>query len=223
MAGGAILADTRDEIDRDRLPGRDGDALPDGDDGMLLRGTLYDINERKQLEARLLAANETLEARLTELREASEIIADARDMRARMAETFPGRNGWDLKHAPGGLVDIEFIAQTLQLVHAPASPGILDTDTVAALEKLRAAGLLAASDTDVLIAGARLQHVQHPPAAGHRAPVPAIAIATAHFGPFVAPGLEVVLQFVFQSRAENPLRELLGFRADVVPDLLLVL
>jgi GAF domain-containing protein len=36
---------------------------------MLLRGTLYDINERKQLEARLLAANETLEARLTELRE----------------------------------------------------------------------------------------------------------------------------------------------------------
>jgi PAS domain S-box-containing protein len=35
----------------------------------LLRGTFYDINERKQLEARLLATNETLEARLVELRE----------------------------------------------------------------------------------------------------------------------------------------------------------
>src|SRR5262249_36642764 len=66
--------------------------------------------------------------RLTQLRPAGDIIADARDMRARMAETFPGRNAWDLKHAPGGLVDIEFIAQTLQLVHAPAMPEILDAN-----------------------------------------------------------------------------------------------
>jgi len=116
--------------------------------------------------ARLVAGSADLTAkvafeirkRLTELREASAIVADARDMRARMAETFPGRNVWDLKHAPGGLVDIEFIAQTLQLVHAPAQPDILDTNTVAALEKLRATGLLAATDADVLIAGARLQH-----------------------------------------------------------------
>ena len=35
----------------------------------LLRGTFYAINERKQLEARLLAVNETLEARVGELRE----------------------------------------------------------------------------------------------------------------------------------------------------------
>ncbi|HWU56476.1 MAG TPA: bifunctional [glutamine synthetase] adenylyltransferase/[glutamine synthetase]-adenylyl-L-tyrosine phosphorylase [Rhizomicrobium sp.] len=116
--------------------------------------------------ARLVAGPPDLKAkvaaeirkRLTELRQASAIIADARDMRARMAETFPGRNAWDLKFAPGGLVDIEFITQTLQLVHAPAQPGILDTNTVAALEKLRDAGLLAVSDADMLISGARLQH-----------------------------------------------------------------
>jgi glutamate-ammonia-ligase adenylyltransferase len=116
--------------------------------------------------ARLIAGPADLKAkvaaeirkRLTEWREAAAIIADARDMRARMAESFPGRNTWDLKHAPGGLVDIEFIVQTLQLVHAPARPEILDTNTVAALEKLRAADLLAAEDANVLIAGARLQH-----------------------------------------------------------------
>jgi PAS domain S-box-containing protein len=34
-----------------------------------LRGTYYEIDERKQLEARLLALNETLEARVAELRE----------------------------------------------------------------------------------------------------------------------------------------------------------
>jgi PAS domain S-box-containing protein len=38
-------------------------------DGNILRGMFYDIGERKQLEARLLASNETLEARVRELRE----------------------------------------------------------------------------------------------------------------------------------------------------------
>jgi PAS domain S-box-containing protein len=38
-------------------------------DGSVLRGTFYDIGERKQLEARLLSVNETLEARVRELRE----------------------------------------------------------------------------------------------------------------------------------------------------------
>ena len=38
-------------------------------DGACLRGAFYSIAERKQLEARLLAVNETLEARVAELRE----------------------------------------------------------------------------------------------------------------------------------------------------------
>jgi glutamate-ammonia-ligase adenylyltransferase len=96
--------------------------------------------------------------RLTQAREPAAIIADARTMRARMAETFPGRNVWDLKHAPGGLVDIEFIAQTLQLVHAPARPAVLDTNTIGALIMLKGVGALTAQDADLLIASARLQH-----------------------------------------------------------------
>jgi len=106
--------------------------------------------------ADLCARVETeIRRRLTQSREASAIIDDARDMRLRMVETFPGKNVWDLKHAPGGLVDIEFVAQTLQLIHGPYRPDILDTNTVAALEKLRAAGFLA--DAGVLIESARLQ------------------------------------------------------------------
>jgi len=115
--------------------------------------------------ARLIAGPSRLAAlvageirnRLTQLRAADAIIADARDMRTRMAETFPGRNSWDLKHAPGGLVDIEFIVQSLQLIHAPARPDILDTNTIMALEKLRDAGLLAVPDAEVLIASAQMQ------------------------------------------------------------------
>ena len=46
-----------------------GQVSPDGNLSRILRGTFYDINERKQLEARLLSTNETLEARVAELRE----------------------------------------------------------------------------------------------------------------------------------------------------------
>ncbi|MDB5740391.1 MAG: (Glutamate--ammonia-ligase) adenylyltransferase, partial [Alphaproteobacteria bacterium] len=106
---------------------------------------------REKVEAEILR-------RLTQKREATAIITDARNMRARMAASFPGSNPWELKHAPGGLVDIEFITQTFQLVHAPAQPAILNTNTVAALYNLKAAGFLAADDADALIAAARLQH-----------------------------------------------------------------
>jgi len=43
------------------------------------------------------------------------ILSDAAAMRARMDKERPGRGVWDLKLQPGGLVDIEFIAQALSL------------------------------------------------------------------------------------------------------------
>jgi glutamate-ammonia-ligase adenylyltransferase len=118
----------------------------------LTRGRL--IAGTPKLQAQVAAA---IRDRLTGGRDPAKIFADARAMRSRMAETFSGRNVWDLKHTPGGLVDIEFIAQTLQLVHAPMRPDILDTNTIAALEKLRQAGILARADADHLIASAQLQ------------------------------------------------------------------
>jgi glutamate-ammonia-ligase adenylyltransferase len=55
-------------------------------------------------------------------------------------------------------VDIEFIAQTFQLVHALARPAVLDTNTIGALIMLKGVGALTADDADMLIASARLQH-----------------------------------------------------------------
>ena len=62
-----------------------------------LRGIFYDIHERKQLEARLLAVNETLETRLAELRE-----------EARALEV-PNRTGV----AIGAELDLERLVQTV--------------------------------------------------------------------------------------------------------------
>lgn len=52
----------------------------------------------------------------------------------------PPSGFWDLKLTPGGLVDIEFAAQHLQIIHAAAG-GPLDQNTGGALVALEAAGL----------------------------------------------------------------------------------
>ncbi len=77
-------------------------------------------------------------------RPAKTILTDAAEMRDKLAAQFPGKSRWDLKFAPGGLVDIEFIAQTLQLTH----PGrdVVDANTVGALQKLAAQGAIGAAD-----------------------------------------------------------------------------
>ena len=63
---------------------------------------------------------------------------------------------WDLKYAAGGLIDIEFIAQYLQLVHAADQPDILDTSTARVLDKASRLGLLSKADAEVLRPAVRL-------------------------------------------------------------------
>ena len=60
-------------------------------------------------------------------------------MRARIEKEKGTRDIWDLKQVRGGLVDLEFIAQHLQLVHAADHPTVLNQNTVAALQNLQAA------------------------------------------------------------------------------------
>ena len=79
-------------------------------------------------------------------------------MRERIEKEKGTDDIWDLKQVRGGLVDLEFIAQYLQLMHAAAHPEVLDQNTVEAFRKLRDAGLLAPQHADVLIPATRLLH-----------------------------------------------------------------
>jgi len=108
--------------------------------------------------ARVIAGPAALAATLTKLGDDTKLVKDAREMREKLAAQFPGRNAWDLKFAPGGLVDIEFIAQALQLRAAVDAPEILDTNTIAALERLSLARVLDVLYAEDLIAAAKLQH-----------------------------------------------------------------
>ena len=65
----------------------------------------------------------------------------------RIQETAGPRN---LKRGPGGIVDIEFITQLLQLCHAAEQPDILQPNTFAALESLQQAGILPAEEAEFL-------------------------------------------------------------------------
>ncbi len=99
-----------------------------------------------------------LRENLTRPRDPDRLLVDVADMRARMAREFRGASRWDVKHRRGGLVDAEFIAQYLQLRHAPEHPEILSPNAVTALERLADAGLLGKATADDLIDALQLWH-----------------------------------------------------------------
>jgi [glutamine synthetase] adenylyltransferase / [glutamine synthetase]-adenylyl-L-tyrosine phosphorylase len=91
-------------------------------------------------------------------RDPVKLAADVREMRERIWSEKGTDDIWDLKQARGGLVDIEFIAQFLQLRHAGDNPTILDNNTVTALTKLRDAGFIEPAASEPLLAAAALHN-----------------------------------------------------------------
>ena len=100
--------------------------------------------------------NEVVRAVLARPRDAESVAGDVVEMRGAIAQEKGDGNRWDLKYAAGGLVDLEFIAQYLQLVHAAATPEILDTSTARVLDKAWRLGVLATEDAEVLRPAVRL-------------------------------------------------------------------
>jgi glutamate-ammonia-ligase adenylyltransferase len=91
-------------------------------------------------------------------RDAELTAGDVVEMRAAIAKEKGDRERWDLKYAAGGLVDIEFIAQYLQLIHAHSLPDILDTSTARVLDKAWALRVLPVDDAEILRPAVQLYH-----------------------------------------------------------------
>jgi glutamate-ammonia-ligase adenylyltransferase len=116
--------------------------------------------------ARVVSASPAFAARVEKVirdvlcrpRDARTIAADVAEMRAAIATEKGDSDKWDLKYVVGGLIDIEFIAQYLQLVHAAEMPELLDTSTVRVLEKASRLGALAPEDAEILRPAVRLYH-----------------------------------------------------------------
>jgi glutamate-ammonia-ligase adenylyltransferase len=90
-------------------------------------------------------------ATLARPRDPDRLVVDVADMRLRMASQHRGESLWDVKHHRGGLVDIEFIAQYLQLLHGPAHPRVFAENTAEALRRMGEIKVLDADNVASLI------------------------------------------------------------------------
>jgi glutamate-ammonia-ligase adenylyltransferase len=73
-------------------------------------------------------------------------------MLARINAELPVTGPWDVKHVPGGLIELAFIAEALQLIHGPAAPELFRPNTTDALRGLAEAGHLAPATAQALVA-----------------------------------------------------------------------
>jgi [glutamine synthetase] adenylyltransferase / [glutamine synthetase]-adenylyl-L-tyrosine phosphorylase len=90
-------------------------------------------------------------------------VEDTQAMRRRVEESLPAKQaGRELKLGPGGLRDIEFAVQLLQLVHGRTDETLRSPATLPALAALAAGGYVARDDAEELAAAYRfLRRTEH--------------------------------------------------------------
>ncbi|HET7883556.1 MAG TPA: bifunctional [glutamine synthetase] adenylyltransferase/[glutamine synthetase]-adenylyl-L-tyrosine phosphorylase [Acetobacteraceae bacterium] len=79
------------------------------------------------------------------------IRADAAAMRVRMLRDLPPDGPWDVKLCAGGQIEVEFVAQVLQLVHAREAASLCSPTTRIALARLAEAGQLPEAEAKLLV------------------------------------------------------------------------
>lgn len=101
-------------------------------------------------------AERIIEEVLAAPRDGGKTVKDVLEMRALIEQEKPAKDIWDLKLIPGGLVDIEFIAQYLALV-APAKGHRVRTNELSTADALKALGaLIDPNDLDICLSALKL-------------------------------------------------------------------
>jgi glutamate-ammonia-ligase adenylyltransferase len=121
-------------------------------------GQLADWERLALTRARVVAGDEALGERAlhlirsavySPLKDTSQLAEQVVSMRRKLEENAePG----DMKRGPGGIMDIEFLAQYLQLMHGPAYPPLRQANTEQSLRTLQKFKKLAPSDATALLA-----------------------------------------------------------------------
>jgi glutamate-ammonia-ligase adenylyltransferase len=104
------------------------------------------------LAQRLEAARRAI---LTRERDPDRLVVDVADMRTRIEAERGTSNPWMLKHSRGGLLDIEFIAQYLELHEAARHPEVLSRSAAEVFERLAGAGLIGPEEGRALVGMSR--------------------------------------------------------------------
>ena len=107
------------------------------------------------LRARIRAA---IDDTLRRPRDVGKTAFDIADMRERVEREFPSKDPWNLKYVRGGLVDLEFICQYLQLIHGHKHPDVLQTHTRNAFLRIAEERLLPPDQAAMLVDAIALTH-----------------------------------------------------------------
>ena len=134
--------------------------------------TAWTWEHQAMTRARCVLGSPALQARFEQIRES--VITAPRDaallgteivnMRERVRKAHPVKNGlFDVKHSPGGMVDVEFAVQYLVLSQAGSHPGLVqNAGNIALLQRVGGAGLV---PLEIALAAAdayrELRRVQH--------------------------------------------------------------
>ncbi|KAF3978531.1 MAG: bifunctional [glutamate--ammonia ligase]-adenylyl-L-tyrosine phosphorylase/[glutamate--ammonia-ligase] adenylyltransferase [Methylococcales symbiont of Iophon sp. n. MRB-2018] len=144
---------------------------PSGESGLLvtainsyeeyLKNTAWTWEHQALVRARFIAGDTRLQQRykairqriLCQIRNKNALKKDVNDMRNKMRESLAQKEGklFDLKHCIGGIVDIEFIVQSLVLIHASDNKSLSsDTANIDLLDKLNQLNYISNDELDIL-------------------------------------------------------------------------
>ncbi|RMX05647.1 bifunctional [glutamate--ammonia ligase]-adenylyl-L-tyrosine phosphorylase/[glutamate--ammonia-ligase] adenylyltransferase [Corticibacter populi] len=135
--------------------------------------TAWTWEHQAMTRARFVLGSDHLRERFDEVRSAviqaprdrAALRQEIRAMRERMRAAHPGHAGqFDVKHSPGGMIDIEFATQYLVLAHSAEHPELVrNAGNIALLQIAEQQGLLPApvghSAADAYRALRRIQHI----------------------------------------------------------------
>jgi glutamate-ammonia-ligase adenylyltransferase len=115
-------------------------------------GPAWAYERQALVKLRPIAGNEVLGNQVGELRDAFVYRAGTFDetamraMRERQIRHLVKGGTFNAKFSPGGLVDIEYLVQGLQIMHGAANPALRSTNLRAAMSALHEAGILSEED-----------------------------------------------------------------------------
>ncbi len=106
---------------------------------------------------------EALHALLLTPRSAERILCSVQGMRSEAQRlSWKRHQNLDIKNGAGGIRDVEFLVQALQLIHAPEAPHLLEGNTLRAIGALEESGVLSKDRAETLREDYRfLRRVEH--------------------------------------------------------------
>ncbi|MFQ5652466.1 MAG: glutamine synthetase adenylyltransferase [bacterium] len=119
-------------------------------------GAAWDYERQALVKLRPIAGDPAFAKRVTAVRDAiiytnkPFAVSNLRAMRERQVRQLVAGGTINAKFSPGGLVDLEYLVQALQLKNGQEHPELRLTNTAEALRNLKESGILTADDTERL-------------------------------------------------------------------------